>query len=133
VFVTIRNEFDRIEGFLEHYRALGVKHFLVVDNGSDDGSAEMLQAQPDVSLWVTRASYRQSRFGVEWLTWLQIKYGHNHWCLTVDADEFLVFSGYPTKDLNALTTHLDQQGQRVFGALMLDLYPDGPIGQADLS
>lgn len=133
LFVTIRNEIDRLEEFLEYYRTLGVRHFLVVDNGSDDGSAELLQAQQDVSLWVTHASYRQSRFGVDWLTWLQIKYGHKHWCLTVDADEFLVFSGYPAKDLNALTAHLDQQEQRVFGALMLDMYPDGPIGQADLS
>ena len=69
MFATIRNEFDRLDEFLEHYRTLGVRHFLVVDNGSDDGSTELLQAQPDVSLWVTHASYRQSRFGVDWLTW----------------------------------------------------------------
>jgi len=110
LFATIRNEFDRLDAFLEHYRSLGVRHFLVVDNGSEVGSAEFLQTQPDVSLWVTHASYRQSRFGVDWLTWLQIKFGHNHWCLTVDADEFLEFSGRPSKDLNALIAHLDQKG-----------------------
>ena len=37
-FVTLRNEAVRLPYFLDYYRALGVDHFLVVDNDSDDGS-----------------------------------------------------------------------------------------------
>ena len=52
-FSTMRNEIIRLPFFLEHHRALGVDHFLIVDNGSDDGTTEYLAAQPDVSLWST--------------------------------------------------------------------------------
>ena len=36
-FTTLRNEEMRLPFFLDHYRRLGVGHFLIVDNGSDDG------------------------------------------------------------------------------------------------
>ena len=50
LFSTLRNERIRLPYFLRYYRNLGVNHFLIVDNDSDDGSREYLQAQPDVSL-----------------------------------------------------------------------------------
>jgi len=126
-FSVVRNELVRLPYFLEHYRALGVSHFLFVDNDSDDGTAEYLAAQSDVSLWHTKHSYRLARFGMDWLGWLQFRFGHRHWCLTVDADELLIYPGYKSRDLQALTKSLDQHGIRSFGALMLDLYPKGPL------
>ncbi|NOD76105.1 glycosyltransferase family 2 protein [Ruegeria sp. HKCCD4332] len=128
-FITLRNEITRLPWFFRHYRQLGVRHFLIVDNGSDDGSTELLLDQPDVSVWQTYSSYRGSRFGLDWLTWLQMRYGHNHWCLMVDADELLVYSQCDTRPLQDLTAWLDQQGRVGFGALMLDLYPKGPLGR----
>lgn len=129
-FATVRNEIARLPYFLSHYRKLGVDHFLFVDNDSDDGSAEYLAAQPDVSLWQTTHSYRLARFGMDWLGWLQWQYGHKHWCLTVDADELLIYPNYQARDLKALTGWLDDQGQPSFGAMLLDLYPKGPLGDA---
>lgn len=130
VFSTVRNERVRLPYFLEHYRALGVDHFLFVDNASDDGTADFLAAQPDVSLWSTKHSYRLARFGVDWLGWLQFKHGHKHWCLTVDADELLIYPSYQSRDLKALTRWLDAQNLPSFGALMLDLYPKGQLADA---
>ena len=130
VFSTMRNEMLRIEHWLAHYRALGVAHFLIVDNASDDGTPEYLAKQPDVSVWTTPGSYKASRFGVDWLTCLQIKHGAGRWCLTVDADELLVYPDSDTRGLDDLTQHLDDTGREAFGALMLDLYPKGPLGDA---
>ncbi|WP_299983670.1 glycosyltransferase family 2 protein [uncultured Ruegeria sp.] len=127
-FTTLRNEITRLPWFFKHYRALGVDHFLMVDNDSDDGSVPYLLDQQDVSLWQTAASYRASRFGLDWLTWLQWRYAHGHWSLMVDADEVLVYAHHDTHTLRDLTTWLDARGQPAFGALMLDLYPKGPIG-----
>ena len=90
LFSTQRNEHVRLPYFLKYYREQGVNHFLIVDNDSNDGSLEYLAEQPDVSVWHSRKSYKRSRFGVDWLNWLQMRYGHNHWCLTVDPDEFLI-------------------------------------------
>jgi hypothetical protein len=130
VFATVRNEIVRLPYFLKHYRDLGVEHFLIVDNASDDGTAAFLADQPDVSIWSTTHSYRLARFGVDWLGWLQWQFGDGHWCLTVDADELLVYPEYKARDLRQLTEWLGDQGQDAFGALMLDLYPKGPLQEA---
>ena len=127
-FSTVRNEILRLPFFLQHYRKLGVEHFLIVDNDSDDGTRAYLEAQDDVSVWGTGHSYRRSRFGMDWLMWLQIRYGHGHWCLTVDADEILVYPHHDDVGLRGLTQWLDGKGLQSFGTLMLDLYPKGPIG-----
>ncbi|MCA1336117.1 glycosyltransferase family 2 protein [Pseudooceanicola marinus] len=123
----LRNEALRLPFFLDHYRRLGVDHFLIVDNGSDDGSAALLADQPDVSLWQTADSYRDSRFGMDWLGWLLMRHGSGHWCLTVDADELLVWPGHEAEGLAVLTARLESAGQSALGALMLDLYPEGPL------
>ncbi len=126
-FVTLRNEALRLPFFLDHHRRLGVRHFFVVDNGSDDGSTELLKSQPDVSLWRTDDSYKLSRFGMDWLTWLQMQYGAGHWCLTVDADEALIYPDWENRGLSDLTGWLADRKVRSFGAMMLDLYPKGPL------
>jgi len=127
LFSTLRNERIRLPFFLQYYRGLGVNHFLIVDNGSDDGSAEYLKDQPDVSLWSTTASYKRSRFGVDWLNWLQRWYGHGHWCLVVDPDEFLIYPFCDTRPLRALTDWLDASSIKSFSAMLLDMYPKGRL------
>ena len=127
-FTTLRDEITRLPWFLHHYRSLGVDHFLIVDNGSEDGSVAYLADQPDVSLWQTRNSYRESRYGLDWLTWLQMRYGHNHWTLMVDADELLIYPDHETRSLHDLTHWLDTRCRKAFGALMLDLYPKDELG-----
>ncbi len=128
LFATLRNERIRLPWFLEYYRRLGIGHFLIVDNGSDDGSAEYLSGQPDVSLWSTRASYKRARFGIDWMNHLLRRYGSRHWTLTVDPDEFLIYPFSDTRPLAALTDWLDTIGAEAFPAMLLDMYPRGPLG-----
>jgi Glycosyl transferase family 2 len=129
-FMCVRNEAQRLPYALDHHRKLGIRNFLIIDNASTDGTGDLLAAQPDVSLWQTGASYKASRFGMDWLTWLMLRHGHGHWCLTLDADELLVYPHWQTRPLPALTEWLDRQGQASFGALTLDLYPEGPVSAA---
>ncbi|RKF16248.1 glycosyltransferase family 2 protein [Roseovarius spongiae] len=126
-FSTVRNEAARLPFWLDHHRKLGVDHFLIVDNDSGDGTRELLAEQPDVSVWRTSHSYRLSRFGVDWLTLLQIRHGHGRWCLTLDADEIFIYPFHDTRPLPALTEWLERKGIDAFGALMLDMYPKGPL------
>lgn len=128
-FSTVRNEMERLPHFLRHHRMLGVDHFLIVENDSDDGTAAFLSRQHDVSLWSTNASYKAARFGVDWLTTLMIDHGHGHWCLTLDADELLIYAHHDVRTLRALTDWLDLVGRKSMGALMLDLYPRRALGQ----
>ncbi len=127
VFTTLRNERIRLPFFLDYYREKGVGHFLIVDNGSDDGSAEYLAEQPDVSLWRTDHSYKAAHYGVDWLNRLQMRFGHGHWTLVVDPDEFFVYPFCDTRPIQALTDWLDASGQRSFSAMLIDMYPKGPL------
>lgn len=127
LFCTLRNESVRLPYFLKYYRDLGVDHFIFVDNGSDDGTTEFLSEQPDVSVFGSVDSYKRARFGVDWLNWLQRKYAHGHWSLTVDVDEFLVYPFCDTRPIRALTDWLDASSVKSFGTMLLDMYPKGPI------
>lgn len=130
LFATLRNEAERLPYFLAHYRRLGVRHFLIVDNASTDASADVLRDQPDVSLWHSTDSYKLSRFGMDWMTWLMMRHAHRHWCVTVDADELLIYPHWETRPLPALTDWLESCGRLSFGAMMLDLYPRGRLDEA---
>ncbi|MEE9387838.1 MAG: glycosyltransferase family 2 protein [Paracoccaceae bacterium] len=127
LFVTLRNECVRLPYFLKYYRELGINHFFVVDNGSQDGSRELLENQDDVSLFHTSASYKTARFGTDWLNWLQRKYAHGHWSLVVDVDEFFVYPFCDSRPINALTDWLDGSGVKAFSAMLIDMYPKGAI------
>jgi len=127
LFATLRNERVRLPYFLRYYRGLGVGHFLFVDNGSDDGSADYLAAQPDTSVFVARTSYKAARFGMDWMNALLGRHAHGHWALVVDVDEFFVYPFCDTRPLPALTDWLDGAGLRSFGTLLLDMYPKGPV------
>ena len=127
VFCTQRNERIRLPYFLRYYRDLGVKHFLFVDNDSTDGARDYLAGQPDCSVWTTTGSYRASAFGMDWLNHLLRIYGTGHWTLTVDPDEFFVYPFCDTRPIDALTDWLDTYDIRSFPAMLLDMYPKGPI------
>src|SRR3954469_25209951 len=130
LFAKLRNESLRLPAFLRHYRQLGVRRFFFADNGSTDGSAELLRAQPDVRVFSTSGSFREARGGTDWLNALLDKFGAGHWCVTVDIDELLYYPGSERAGLPELTRHLDEGGAQAMYALLLDLYPRTPLRQA---
>lgn len=122
---TMRNEHVRLPYFLSYYRDLGINHFLFVDNDSTDGTLEYLSGQTDISVWSTKASYKKSAFGMDWVNWLCRKYAHGHWTLVVDPDEFFVYPFCDTRPIPALTDWLDNSSIRSFSSMLLDVYPKG--------
>lgn len=127
--VAIRNERQRLPYFLDYYRRLGVDRFLFIDNDSSDGSPDWLLQQPDVHLWHSALSFKRANFGSAWFELLLRRYGIGHWCLSVDADEFLLFEGAPKRSLKAFCADLDRRGHRGATGMLLDMYSDRPIHQ----
>lgn len=129
VVACLRNEALRLPWFLSYHRRLGVTRFLMVDNGSDDGSRQMLEGQPDVTLFHTDQSYADSRCGIDWQNALLAEYGLGHWVLVVDVDEFLIYPGQETTSLPDLITYLERQSATALLAPMLDMYADRPFAE----
>lgn len=128
----LRNEYFRLEAFLDYYRHLGVGHFMFVDNGSTDGGRQYLLDQPDCSLWATNASYKRSNFGMEWCNYLINRYLVGRWVLCCDPDEFLLYPSSETRKVTDLTAHMDRVGQRSLFCFMVDTYGKAPVSETTL-
>lgn len=129
LFATVYNGMPYIDWFLAHYRALGVDHFFITDNVSDDGTAERLAREPDVSLFSNRASFAGSGFGVVWTNHQMQRFGVGRWCFHVDVDEGFVFPGHESgRSLKDLISYLDDRAYGAMAAVELDMYPERLVG-----
>jgi hypothetical protein len=119
------NEALRFPHFLDHYRKLGVRHFIVVDNNSRDGTGALLAGQADISVIETKKPYRDYKS-----VWRQLvcdRYLPDRWVIFPDVDELLVYPGWPDLSIGALTRYLDAAGYRALFTPMVDMYPEGPL------
>jgi len=126
---VVRNEQLRLPDFLAHHRRIGVSRFLLIDNASDDDTADYLLAQPDVTLFRTTERYSESACGVTWTNRVLQTYAAGHWTLILDADELFIFPGFETVRLRDFLTHLEQRGFDAVVAPMLDMYSDRPLAR----
>lgn len=130
VIAVARNEMVMLPHFLQHYRDLGVKTFILVDNCSDDGSRAFLFEQPDVILFSTETEYKKSHYGVAWQQAILGNFCLGKWVIVADLDEFIVYENCETKPLASLVE--DLENEKANGALvyMVDMYPYGDLDDA---
>ena len=129
-FMTVRNEALRLPSTLRHHRDLGVHRFFVVDNGSTDGTLELLAGETDVHVFTTAESYAGSHWGVHWMNAMLDAFGDGHWTLTLDADEQLIYPHCEELPLPLFCRYLDYVKAQALFCLLLDMYADRPVGEA---
>ncbi|OWK20540.1 hypothetical protein AJ88_29930 [Mesorhizobium amorphae CCBAU 01583] len=56
-------------------------------------------------------------------------FGTGHWCLSVDADELLVYPDLERVNLRQLCSYLDSTGAEAVIGSMIDMYADGPLAE----
>ena len=123
---VMKNERLRIEDFLKHYRTLNVNGFVLIDNGSTDGTLEYALEQPDCAVFSTTDSYSASGFGSQWINAvINICDLRNRWLVVADLDELLVYDRCEKYKLPELAGLLAGANLDALPCLMLDMYDDG--------
>lgn len=123
---VMRNEAAIVGDFLDHNRRIGVDRFVVLDNGSTDGTVERLEAEPDVDLHLVRRRFLPP-FKQGWINRAMADYGHDRWYAYADADEHLVFDGCAAQGLRGLIAHAAGLGLRRVRGMLVDMYAPGPL------
>ncbi len=127
VLSVVRNGMPWLHTFLDHHRALGARRFVVLDNGSTDGSLDFLLRQNDVLLLASTAPYRH--YENTFKRYICDRYARERWCLFVDVDELIAYPGMDRHDLAALIRFVSEQGYDAVLTQMLDLYSDAPMAE----
>lgn len=118
--------------WLHHYRCLGARHFLVVDNGSSDGTAEFFSAQQDVTLFRTELAFKYFESDIR--QYMAEIFCQNIWCLTVDIDEFFDYPRSLKLTFKDFLRYLNSRNYTAVTATMMDMFNPEKTGsdQQDL-
>jgi glycosyltransferase involved in cell wall biosynthesis len=127
VISVMRNGEVWLESFLAHHRRMGIRNFVILDNGSSDRSIEILSKQPDVTLLRTYAPYHAYENTMK--RYLARRYCRDRWCLCLDVDELFDFPRSATMPLSDLVGYLNNKGFNAVITQMLDMFRDGPISE----
>lgn len=122
LFANFRNEVHNVDWFVRHYLSIGVTEFHIVDNGSTDGTVARLEAYAEVTVHHRSDGFSAAKFGVSWLNALRAEYGAGEWCIFVDADEMLVYPGWPQLALPELLERMARRGQSCLVGPMIDMF-----------
>lgn len=126
ILVVVRADLERMKLFYRHYRNLGVKQFVVIDNGSTDGTREWVSQQQGTRCYSVSATF-QTEKKVAWIEKALALTGYNRWYVVVDSDELLDYVGSEQHDLKDLILYAKDNGYKHLNGYMLDMYSDQPL------
>lgn len=109
VYSIMRNEIEMVQYFLRHYEVFADRIF-VWDDGSNDGTREILEAHPKVKLLPLNMDGADDVYYVKylWPQYEEISRGYADWVICVDADEFVYHPNFIQR-LNELTERGDKR------------------------
>lgn len=141
LYTVMRDEAFFVPAFLDHHRGIGVEQFLILDDGSEDGTGELLAAQPDVvrlscphrygeeldlrGRWLTR----RRRAGIAFKELAPDRFFRGRWALYVDADEFLLLPP-GVHALREVVARLDAGRAACCAASVVETFPEDLGGLA---
>ena len=120
VVCLVRNGQEHLPSFLRHHRSLGIRHFIFIDNGSDDATLSILDRQAGVTVYETDLPHKY--YENEMRRLVIEEHCRQRFCLNVDIDELF---DYPLSDrvsLRELLAYLRERGATAMAAYMLDMY-----------
>jgi Glycosyl transferase family 2 len=129
VVCVVRNGESYVRAFMEHYRKLGVKHFVFLDNGSTDATVQRLCVYPNVTVLQTYAKYQYYENTMK--RYLLRQFGRGRWILCADIDELFDYPSSKTVDLASFLRYLSVNGFNAVVTQMLDMISDMPLQKGE--
>lgn len=132
----VRNGAAHVESFLKRHFALGVRHVVLLDNGSDDLTIRLAREFDRITILQTFLPYGNYKYALK--RYLFDQFAGNGWCLMLDVDERFDFPMSDRISLADFVAYLNQEGYTAVVAQMLDLFANGalatwPIGGPGLT
>ncbi len=126
VICLVRDGELYVNSFLQHYTQLGVKHIVLLDNGSTDQTVSLARQYANVTILQCRLPFKRYKMALR--HYLIRRFGQQgRWLLYVDIDELF---DYPHSDVVSLPRflgYLRQEGYTAVVAYMLDMFADQPL------
>ena len=129
VISVVRNGELYIKSFMDHYQAMGVKHFVFLDNGSTDRTVELLCAQERITVLRTDAPYKKYENTMK--RYLAERFSAGRWNLCADIDELFDYPFSETLSLRDFLGYLNANGYTAVVAQMLDMFSDTPLAELE--
>jgi len=116
-----------VGSFLDHYRRLGVRHFVFLDNGSTDRTVELLSGHDGVTVLRSSVPYRAYENAMK--TYLVRRFSTGRWVLFADVDELFDYPFSYRLGLRDLLRYLEAHRYRAVVAQMLDMFSERPLAE----
>jgi len=116
-----------LNSFITHHLDLGVKHVVILDNGSTDGTVEIASRFSEVTVLQTDLDY--TTYERDLREFLRQRFAQNRWSLLVDADELFDYPFSQHLDLGRFLQYLEENKYTAVLAYMLDMVSDCIVGQ----
>ena len=115
---VFRDENLLLDHFINYYSNIGITHFILLNNDSQDESFQyLMNSKENIMLLSTNLSYKEANFGAEWINYLLDKYCRDKWCIVVDVDELIYID-----NINNLIYSMEKNNSNICNFLLLDMY-----------
>lgn len=126
----VRDGEDHVASFIRHHRALGVKHIVLLDNGSSDATVTIASNESDVTVLRCLLPFKDHHLDLR--RWLALQWCAGRWCLHVDIDERFLHPHAEQISLDTFIQYLEISGYDALVAHQLDMMSKGPISEIEI-
>ncbi len=127
VTCVVRDGRPFVRSFVEHYFSLGAKHIVFVDNGSSDGTVEVLKGYDGVTVFRSRLPHTEYQLVTK--QYLVERFGRDRWTLHADVDELFDYPYSDRVSMDSFLGYLSRESYTAVAAQMLDMFPEKPLSE----